>query len=453
MRSALLLLLILLAAVSNGCTKNGDAAAPGGGPPAGRPSLVMVEPVISQEVRSQTNVVGTVTARRTSVVASGAEGKVNQFLVRVGDVVAENQDLSILNMVTTDLGIEEAQQVLVEQEQRLEELQNGSRPEEIEAARGRMEAARVTRDIAARKLARSIRLVDMGAINQDDLDDARERSEAADRLFDAAKATFDLVVQGTRREEIAQGKARLEAQKRQVDYLIAEKGKRTTHAPFAGVIVEEHTEAGQWLSKADSVVTLADLLDEVFVIANIEQRNLSNVELGAKVRVEIEAASVHDWEGTIVSLVPRSAWESGSRTFPVKVSIKNRLLTSGDRSFPALTEGMFARVFFEGPPREAVLVHKNCIIRSENGSKVFVALGDTEPKAKPVMIQEGDAFGDYVEVTDGSLSVGDRVVSEGAERLTPFAALSLVEKPKQNSQNPAAGNGDAAANSPSNSEN
>ncbi|MCA9032952.1 MAG: hypothetical protein KDA66_19190, partial [Planctomycetaceae bacterium] len=84
MRPAVLLLLILLAAVNNGCTKNGDAAAQGGGPPAGRPSLVMVEPVISQEVRSQTNVVGTVTARRTSVVASGAEGKVNQFLVRVG---------------------------------------------------------------------------------------------------------------------------------------------------------------------------------------------------------------------------------------------------------------------------------------------------------------------------------------------------------------------------------
>lgn len=421
-------LILVLAVALSGCQKSGNAASAAGGPPKRPPSNVMVETVVEEEVTPTVVVVGTVTARRTSIVASGAEGKVDQFLVREGDVVEAGQPLSILNMVTTDLGIEEARQVFIERQQAFAELQNGSRPEEVAEARGRMEAARVTKDIAARKLARSQRLVDMGAVNQDDLDDARERAEAAESMFDAAKAHFDLVNQGSRAEEIAQGKARQEAQQNQVAYLLAEKEKRTTRAPFTGVIVEEHTESGQWLSKGAPVVTIADLQQEVEVIANVDQRDLPNVRIGAQVQVEIEAAAQREWTGTVASIVPKSDWESGSRTFPVKVTIKNQLLSAGEKTIPVLSEGMYARVTFAGQPRQARLVPKNAIIRSESGSKVFVALPGEPRKAKPVEFTEGNAFGDRVEVLIGALTVGEQVVIEGAERLAPFAELNIVDR-------------------------
>ncbi|MCA9079615.1 MAG: efflux RND transporter periplasmic adaptor subunit [Planctomycetaceae bacterium] len=419
---------LLLCLISAGCGTR--AGAVGGGPPGKRPaSKVYVEPVRQDQVTPSVTIVGTITARRSSVVASGADGKVNQFLVREGDIVQEDQDLSILNMVTTDLGIDEAKQVLIERQQELKELENGSRAEEIEEAQARAAAAKVTMDIAARQLERRQRLVVQGAANQDDLDEARERAEAAQRLYDAALAHYRLIQRGSRQEDVAQARARVEAQQAQVDYLIAEKGKRTTHAPFPGVIVAEHTQAGQWLSKNDPVVTIADLFDEVYIIANVDQRDLPLVRVGAVVHVTVDAASKREWTGTVLTIVPRSDWESGSRTFPVKIAVKNESQQTGDRQLPMLTEGMYARVTFSGDPRQALLVHKNAVIRSESGSKVFAVIPGETPEqgtARPVMIQEGGAFGDYIEVTQGELAAGTAVVTEGAERLAPFADLQIL---------------------------
>lgn len=419
------ILIAWLFAPLSGCSRGGAASGP---PEMGpRAANVAVEFVTQEEVVPKIVVVGTVTPRKTSVVASGAEGKVDQFLVREGQIVYEGQPLSVLNMVTTDLGIAEAQQVLEERREALREMENGSRPEEIIEARARMEAAQVTKSVAADRLARALRLSGMGATRQEDLDEARERSEAADRLFEAAKAQYDLVVLGSREEAILQARARVEAQQNQVDYLIAEKAKRTTMAPFPGIIVKEHTEAGQWLSKGAPVVTIADITEEVHVVANVDQRNLQMVQVGTEVEVEIEATAQRFWKGRVITVVPRSEWESGSRTFPVKVAVKNQFTAAGDLQIPQLSEGMYARVTFAGTPRIAKLVPKDAIIRSEVGSKVFAVIEQDGLKVRPVMLREGDAFGARVEILGEDLAVGERVVTEGAERLTPFASINILK--------------------------
>ncbi|REJ87453.1 MAG: HlyD family efflux transporter periplasmic adaptor subunit [Planctomycetota bacterium] len=417
-----------------GC--NGPASEASGAPGGGRPpAQVRVAPVVQQDVQPEVIVVGTVVARRTSVVASGADGQVDQFLVREGDVVEEGQELSILRMVTTNLGIAEAEQVLAERQHELEELEAGSRVEERAEAIARMEAAKVARDVAARKLERMENLAEKGAANQDDLDDARERAEAAVKLFEAAEAQWEMVEAGPREEVIAVARARRDGQREHVEFLKAEKNKRTTVAPFAGVVVDEGTERGQWLSKGDPVATISDLLEEVHVIANVDQRELGNVQIGRKVQVVIEGAPQQEWEGTVLSIVPRSEWQSGSRAFPVKVAVPNRMVEgSGDRSIPMLTEGMLARVTFTGPKRNAVLVPKDAVIRSESGSLVYAVVpGDSSalPKARPVPIVDGPGYGPFVELLEGELQPGTQVVVEGGERLQPFAEIVIQDDPEQ----------------------
>lgn len=414
-----------------GCNRSPANASPQAGPGAARPAaLVRVTPVVSEEVAPETIVTGTVVARRTSVVASGSDGKVDAFDVREGDIVEANQQLSVLNMVTTDLGIQEAEKILQERESMLAELKSGSRVEEIAEAKARMEGAEVTMKVMADKYNRMARIVKESGGSQNDLDDSREKAEAAQKMYLAAKAQSQLVAAGPRVEQIAQAEARRDAQIDQVAFLKAEKEKRFTKAPFAGIVVHEFTQRGQWLAKADPVVTVADILEVVHVIANVDQRDLPFVQIGAMVDVEIDATAQKTWPGKVVTIVPRSDWESGSRTFPVKVEVPNVMKESGSHKFPTLTEGMLARVTFKGPPHQAILVPKDAIVRSEAGSKLFVILGDpTKPgtgKAKPVMLQEGSFFGNRVEILASDLQPGMPVVVEGAERLQPFAAVQIL---------------------------
>lgn len=403
----------------------GTAAPPGGGGP--RTALVRVGPVVRETVTPATWAVGTVIARRTSVVASGADGKVEQFLVRRGQIVEAGQELSVLNMVSTDLEIAEAEALLHEREQQLLEAQS-SRPEEIAEALARMEAAQVTRDIARDRLERWQRLSQGGAAPQDSLDDARERSLAAEKLFLAAKASYELVLAGPRTETRLQAQARRDAQRHHVEYLKSERDKRTTRAPFRGIVVAEHTEAGQWLSKGDPVVTLSDLLEEVEVVANVDQRELRNVQPGGTVTALIDGVDPREWTGCVVAVIPRSDWERGARTFPVKVTIPNQVVSAEGLIQPVLREGMLARIRFTGPEHEATLVPKSALVRSETGTRLYAVIPGEKPgtgKARPVMVQEGGAYGDQVEVLGEDLQPGMLVVTEGAERLSPFADIVL----------------------------
>lgn len=432
----LLLLSVLLGLSSAGCQEKAadDAAAPGGRPPA----PVYVETVSRQEVIPKTIVVGTIVAKRTSQVASGADGKVNQLLVREGDLVEQGQELSILNMVTTNLGIKEAEQVLETRKQEWLELQNGSRPEEVAKASADLAAAKSAMDSALIKLQRQRELEQNRAVNQDELDDAIERAETTSRMYESARATALLINNGPRKEQISQAESRWRGQQEQVEYLKAEKTKRTTTAPFRGVIVAEHTQDGEWLSKGDSVVTISDLLDEVYIIANVDQVEIANVRPGTEVVVEIDSPGKRQWKGMVESIIPRSQWETGARTFPVKVIVKNEIYSAAGKVQARLAEGMYARVSFTGTPREALLVPKDAVIRSENGSRVVMVLpgeGPVTGAAKLVMIQEGGAFGDHIEVLSGELQPGARIVTEGAERLSPFQALQIAAPtPKSNAE-------------------
>ena len=412
-----------------GCARSNASASSAA--PSDRPAaLVRVTGVVVEDVSPETTVIGTVIARRTSVVASGSDGKVDQFEVREGDIVEADQLLSVLNMVTTDLGIQEAEKVLQERESMLQELQKGSRVEEIAEAKARMEAAEVTMRITSEKYDRMRRIEKGGGGSQNDLDDAREKAEAGQKMFLAAKAQSQLVASGPRSEQIAQAESRRDAQRDQVASLKAEKEKRFTKAPFAGVVVQESTQRGQWLAKGAPVVTVADILEEVHVIANVDQIDLPYVQIGSTVDLEIEATAQKSWQGTVITIVPRSDWESGSRTFPVKVAVKNVMKESGSHRFPTLTEGMLARVKFQGTKHLATLVPKDAVVRSEAGSKLFVVLEDpAKPgtgKAKPVMLQEGSFFGNRLEVLASDLQPGMPVVIEGAERLQPFTNVQII---------------------------
>ncbi|MEO2017356.1 MAG: HlyD family efflux transporter periplasmic adaptor subunit, partial [Fuerstiella sp.] len=191
----------------------------------------------------------------------------------------------------------------------------------------------------------------------------------------------------------------------------------------------------QWLSRGDPVVTMVQL-EEVDVEVPVDQDFISQVALGNNVRLKIAgtpdpSSADGRWTGTVNSIVPRSAWETGSRSFPVIVRIKNVMHGPPDVPVPTLREGMVAEAEFFGRSFQATLVPKDTLVRTSRGTFVFAINPATDgmpTSVRQVMVQPGISQDEWIQVSGSDLESGMLVVTEGAERLRPFQSVQLIQE-------------------------
>ena len=439
------LLVITLAAIVPGCSQsasqaveeNPDAASTGGakapaGPPAEPPALVRVATIRQESISPEFRALGNVRPRHLSIVASGSEGVVAEFPIEVGDFVSEGTLLSQLRNESTNLDIQEQEAILSERKAELEEISVPRKEDEAEA-----QARKLSADImyanAKRRTEELRALSARGAANPSEVKDAQDTLDAAEQTQLAAAAMLSKI-SNPRPETVLQAKARLEAQEKHVAFLQAEREKRSTKAPFTGFVVEEHTYIGQWLSKGAAVVTLAQL-NEVEVEVQIDQQYIDQIAPGRPVTLQVQGSGSRDgravpWTGEVDSVVPRSNWESGSRSFPVIVRIENKIDASTMPPVPALREGMMAEATFRGESVDAVLVPKDSIVRTSRGNFIYVINPLVEGQSlsvRQVVVTPGISSGTWIQVTGESLEVGMQVVTDGAPRLRPFQTVQVMQ--------------------------
>ncbi len=424
--------LILLLA-SQGCTTSAvttpeDAAAPT--PPA----LVRVDTVRKDSVAPEFRALGNVRPRHFSVIASGSDGIVAEFPVEVGEFVTVGTLLSKLRMESTDLDLAEQEAIVVEREADLAEIQT-PRSEDVAEAQARLQGLEITYANAERRLEELRALNKRGAANPSEVKDAEDTFDAERQNLVAAKAVFQRTSTGARPEQKQQAAARLQAQTKHVEFLKAEREKRMTKAPFDGFVVAEHTNVGQWLAKGASIVTLAQL-DEVEVQVQIDQQFIDQITAGRPVTLMIQGTGnrngeAREWKGEVSSIVPRSNWEDGSRSFPVIIRIKNEIDASTMPPIPALREGMVAEAEFRGQPIDALLVPKDSMVRTSRGTFIFVVNPPAEGQplsVRQVMVEPGLSSGTSIQVIGENLEPGMQVVTEGAERLRAFQTVEIMKK-------------------------
>jgi multidrug resistance efflux pump len=299
---------------------------PGGsaGPP---PALVKVAVIRQENIAPEFRALGNVRPRHSSIVASGSDGIVEEFPLEIGAFVTKGTLLSKLRMESTDLDIAEQEAILAERRAELEEIKS-PRKEDQDEARARKQAAEVMYANATRRLDEMTALSKRGAANPTEVKDAQDNVDSAEQNRLAAAAVLARI-SSPRQETVQQAMARVEAQEKHVAFLKAEREKRLTKAPFDGFVVEEHTYLGQWLSKGAAIATLAKL-DEVEVEVQIDQQYIDQITPGRPVTLTVQGTGNRNglprkWSGEVTSIVPRSNWEQGSRSFPVIILIRKRI--------------------------------------------------------------------------------------------------------------------------------
>jgi membrane fusion protein (multidrug efflux system) len=351
----------------------------------GRPAPpVVVETVVARTVVTKIELVGTAEAFRRSVVAGEEPGKVKSLLAEEGDRVRRGQALVRLDD---------------------DELR-----QQIAGAQASLEETRANLTLARREYNRQAALFRRKVSSQQDLD----------------KARFAMVALQHRAKRLMTELKRLQ------DRLV----KTVVPAPFDGVVVERHTQIGQWVAKGGQVVTLVQL-DPIDVVVPVPEQYVDALRAcpemeTALILAAVRAFPVVSWKarcprvrvtfdglkgrvffGTIAAVVP--AGDQSAHTFPVKVRVPNPDLV--------IKSGMLARVTLAvGRPRRAILAPIDAVYTTPNQRVVYAVTGG---RATPIPVRIGPVHGRYVEV-HGQLRPGMIVVVRGNERLVPGQAVRPV---------------------------
>lgn len=323
-------------------------------PGMGGPSPVGFTEVRRHALRPTVRFSGSVEARRSSLVASEVAGLVIDLLAREGDLVPRGRPLVRLRRQDLELRLDAQQASLKEAAARL--------------------------DLARRNLQRARELFADEVISRQDLDNAVSEETAWAGRVESLAAEISRVEDNLAQSQIA--------------------------APFTGVVVEEHTQVGEWIGIGDPVAELVDL-EELEVVVEVPERHFRSLERGARARISFEALPALTLAGQVDAIIPRADRET--RTFPVKVRFANR-----DH---AVGVGMLAQVELPvGDATPVLMVPKDAVVR--RGPRSVVQRINGDDTVEEVEVEPGVAGGAWIAVT-GDLAPGQRVVTRGNERLRP----------------------------------
>lgn len=273
--------------------------------------------------------------------------------------------------------------------QPLAKLRRETAEHRLESVEGQLKEAKARLELAESRRARAQGLFDEQVISQSELDDALTEVEANDGRVSQLTA------------EAAR--------------LVDELERTTIRAPFSGVVVAEHTAVGQWIGSGGAVAELVDVRDLEVTLA-VPESFFGGLTVGTRVEVLITSLPGRMIEGTVRSVVPRA--DPQARTFPVKVRISNDDGKVG--------VGMLARVRLPiGEAQPAVLVPKDAIVNQGSRRLVF-ALGE-DSTVTAVDVRTGESVGGWIAV-EGEVAAGDRVITQGNERLQPGMQVNAQPK-------------------------
>lgn len=377
--------------------------------------------VVERDVTNTQSFVGTVAPVKRALVGSAVAGRVIEVPIEEGDRVKAGQPLAQLLTETISLEIAQAEGELALRQAELEELENGSRPEEIAQAEAVMHAARSRRDFLKSRLNRleaAARL--RGAITEDEVHEARANAEEAEQTFLQTEAAHKLAVEGPRAERIAQARAQVKMQQAVVDRLMDQRKKYTVRTKFDGYVVLKETEEGDWLNQGDPVAEVL-AIDEVDVVAEVGEASLAHIAPGQTTPVTFPALPSPDYTGKVQAIIPLG--DIRTRTFSVKVRLKNQF----QNQVPLLKPGMYARVRLRASGESpGLMVPKDALRLGGPKPVIFLVPGDTKPgataKARMVPVELGMAEAGLIQVI-GQVGKDELVLVEGQARLAPGAEV------------------------------
>src|SRR5271165_3458394 len=365
---------------------------------------------------------GYIVAYHTINVNSKVTGRLAWIGVEKGDKVKEGQVLVRLEDEEFRANYEQAKGALENAQAYLQELEHGSRPEEIQQAQHNLDEARATLVNDKLTLDRTKELAGSGVVSRQQLDDATAKFESDQQRVNSLERAFQLMKIGPRAEEIARARGAVTQAQGQLDYAKSQLDATVIRAPVTGTILDRTAEKGelitaQFASAAaggpqGSVVSLADLND-LQVELDIAQADFARLSPKQKGIVTTDTYPDKTYDGEIAQISPEANRQKA--TVQVKVQVLN----------PAKYPDVFLRPemnatvkFLADQPRATSTQPSGAFVpaaalRDHDGKKIVFLAFDSKAHMREVHVlsQRTDGF-----LVDGLVG-GESVITKAPQEL------------------------------------
>jgi len=240
----------------------------------------------------------------------------------------------------------------------LEAVRNWPRPEEIEQARASLAAAEADLNNADVSFQRARKLYSTDDASRQELDEAKFRLDNARAKRDAEKKRLDLLLNGSRKEDIRAAEERFR-QAQEAERLVIAGPRAEEIADARAQLAEAKAKLeeikvqiaeGEVKSPANSIVevlpvrpgdlitpnqTIARLLekDQIYIRVYVPEPRLGLIKVGQKAKIKVDTFANREFDGVIEQIntqgefTPRNVQSRNERShlvFGVKVRIDNR---------------------------------------------------------------------------------------------------------------------------------
>jgi RND family efflux transporter MFP subunit len=360
-------------------------------------NVIQIKPL---EIRREIEVVGTLGARDETMVSSEVEARVARLAADMGDHVAANAPLVVLDNEKLRYQADEQRAALEQTRAKLgatgTELPTVDQTPDVQSALAR-------RNEAEQFAVRARQLAAKNLLPAQELERAETELQTARAAHQAAVASArNLLAEVTARE------ATLNRATRNLQDAVI-------RAPFDGVVAERLVSPGQFVRVQTPVMRLVRL-DPLRLTAEVPERFAPAIRVGHTLSLRVDAFPDRAVEGRVTRISPDVNLKS--RAFAIEGEVPN--------SDGALKPGTFARVRILTDRVDRILALPVTAVQTRYGRSVIFSVKDH--KAKETEVKLGDRIGANVEVLQG-LEAGDTIVSDGVEALSDGLAVAPRTKP------------------------
>jgi Cu(I)/Ag(I) efflux system membrane fusion protein len=172
----------------------------------------------------------------------------------------------------------------------------------------------------------------------------------------------------------------------------------TFYSPMSGVVDNLNIREGFYVQPGTTLLSIGSL-DQVWVEAEVFERQAALVELGLPVSMTLDYLPGREWQGEVDYIYP--SLDNKSRTLRVRLRF--------DNADGLLKPNMYAQVVIQVALDAPVLaVPRDAVIRTGNQNRLVLALG--EGYYKSIAVDLGRVTQEYVEILNG-VEEGEAVVT------------------------------------------
>ena len=310
-----------------------------------KPVAAQTVAVVEKELPSTLLLAGTLKANQESELAANASGRVMRTMIERGSYVGRGQAIVQLDVRMATLSASEAD--------------------------ANLQTARTQKSAAEDECARVKRLLERGAISQQEFD----------RQITSCKTTTSSAVAAETRVAVAKQTL----------------SDGTVRAPFPGLVSERYVSVGEYVQPSTKIAHVVDI-DPLRLELTIPEQNMSAVKEGQNVAFQVGAFPGRTFTGTVHYIGPAVRATTRDLVFEAMVSNTDKLLRPG----------LFATAHLDVGLQKLPVVPASALKTEGDTTRVYAVI---EKHVEERIVQVGPKQGDVVAIVNG-VNVGERVIAQ-----------------------------------------